>query len=183
MKIYLKYDNMHQEHMNGSLKCTNNYVITSKYCILGAILILDDHTRISFCIQLTNPSTPISISPAPLHSTFASSDPPIYVLRFSISLRMGIRSHNQHPTTPFVSYDCLHPTYHTFFLFVSFYSLPNKYHEVVHILEWEAAMELLHHPVMHYGIWDLAPDPTNVNLFIANGFSQIIPPSWHSGLP
>ena len=35
MKMHSKYDNMHEKYKNGALKCTENHVIISKYCMLS----------------------------------------------------------------------------------------------------------------------------------------------------
>ena len=33
IEMHSKYDNMLEKHMNGSLKCINNHIITSKYSL------------------------------------------------------------------------------------------------------------------------------------------------------
>ena len=105
----------------------------------------------------------VPLSPTPI--SFTSLPPsPLDDLQIQIALCQGIQTCTQRPISHFVSYDYLHPTYHTYALSVMTASLPKSYCEALQVPEWKAAMDVEYSALAQCETWQLVLCPATCNV-------------------
>ena len=86
--------------------------------------------------------------PTILDSTTSKLDMPI-------ALRKGKRSSTAHPISNFMSYDKLHPAFHSFALSIYSESISKNYQKIIQIPHWKAAMDDEMEVLQSRGTWEL----------------------------
>ena len=83
-------------------------------------------------------------------------------LNIPISLRKCKRFCTDHLNSHFVSYDCLNPFFHQFFLSLSSVSIPRSYDEAILVTAWKKAMDKEMDALASRGTWDLISPPKGI---------------------
>ena len=88
----------------------------------------------------------------------ANANPPPSDSDLPITLRKDTRSSTAHRISNFVSYDSLHPRFHSFALSLSFESIHRNHQEILFLPQWKTAMDEEIATLATHGTWELVTD-------------------------
>ena len=81
-----------------------------------------------------------------------------------IALQKDTCSSTAHPISNFVSYDSLHPVFHSFALSLSSESTPKNYQEALLLPHWKAAIDEEITALTSHSIWELVTRPVGATI-------------------